>query len=77
MYAARKGWPVENISVTVRHEKVKSEGDSKPVDVFTRDIKIEGDLDLDQRKRMLEIADKCPVHKTLHSENTVKTTESS
>ena len=68
MYARRKGWPLKNVSVDVTHDKVHAQdaevGRSK-IDTFTRILKLEGDLDDAQRARLLEIADKCPVHKTL------------
>lgn len=68
MYARRKGWPLKHVSVDVTHDKVHAQdaevGQSK-IDTFTRILKLEGDLDDAQRARLLEIADKCPVHKTL------------
>ncbi len=61
MYARRKGWPLESVRVFVVH--------SGPVhggrDRFAREIILEGTLDDDQRRRLLEIADRCPVHLTL------------
>ena len=69
MYANRKDWPLENVSVDVCHDKVHArdaEGDKGgKIDLFTRKIRLQGDLDADQRARLLEIADKCPVHRTL------------
>ncbi|MEL7027276.1 MAG: bifunctional alpha/beta hydrolase/OsmC family protein [Pseudomonadota bacterium] len=69
MYARRKAWPVDHISVDVTHDKVHAQDAETAVDVridkFHRLIRIEGRLDASQRQRMLEIADKCPVHKTL------------
>lgn len=76
MYAERKGWPVEKVSVSVTHKKSKSELDSSDIDVFSREITISGDLDAEQRSKMMEIADKCPVHRTLHRVSDVRTTES-
>lgn len=68
MYARRKGWPLKHVSVDVTHDKVHAQdaevGRSK-IDTVTRILKLEGDLDDAQRARLLEIADKCPVHKTL------------
>lgn len=60
MYAERKKWPVENVIVTLRHSR-----DAHKQSVFERDIKLVGDLTDDQRERLLDIADRCPVHKTL------------
>lgn len=79
MYADRKKWPLEEIVVRLRHEKIHAEdcGECETkegkVDVIEREIELTGDLDEEQRKRLLEIADRCPVHRTLHSEIVVKT----
>jgi uncharacterized OsmC-like protein/pimeloyl-ACP methyl ester carboxylesterase len=75
MYARRKGWPLTGISVDVSHDKVHAQDSStnEKLDSFRRDITLEGKLDADQRKRLLEIADKCPVHKTLERSSTVVT----
>ena len=79
MYAARKGWPVERISVTLRHEKIHAqdcaECETKDgrIDRITRQIAIAGPLDREQRAKLLEIADKCPVHRTLKSEISIVT----
>jgi putative redox protein len=59
MYADRKQWDVDQISVEVSFEKI----DNKTV--FQREIFLNGKLDEDQRKRMLQIANSCPVHKVL------------
>lgn len=74
MYARHKDWPVERVSCLVRHRKVHAEDcegcetKSGKIDELEREISIEGELDEDQRQRMLEIADRCPVHRTLESE---------
>ena len=79
MYARRKGWPLDHISVDVHHDKIHAEEcvdcetKSGKVDQFTRVVILKGDLDDAQRARLLEIADKCPVHKTLESEISIKT----
>ncbi|HHI81402.1 MAG TPA: OsmC family peroxiredoxin [Planctomycetes bacterium] len=79
MYADRKGWPLESVEVRLTHEKVPAEecggeaGDRTPMDCFTRKIHLEGPLDEEQRSRLLEIANRCPVHRTLHSEVRVRT----
>lgn len=79
MYARRKKWPLEDISVDVIHGKIHAEDcdhceakDGK-IDQFQRKITLVGDLDADQRARLLEIADKCPVHRTMESEIEVVT----
>ncbi|MFV0515600.1 MAG: alpha/beta fold hydrolase [Jhaorihella sp.] len=75
MYARRKGWPLAHVSVDVSHAKVHardSEGGGK-IDEFTRIIRLEGDLDADQRARLLEIADRCPVHRTMEASSNIRT----
>ena len=65
---------VERITVTLKHSKIHAEDCAEcetregMLDQIDRVISIEGDLDADQRKRLMEIADKCPVHRTLTSE---------
>jgi putative redox protein len=72
MYADRKGWSVDEINVYLNHEKVHAsdceECPDSPhkIDHIERLIDVVGDLDEKQRNRLLEIADRCPVHKTLH-----------
>lgn len=62
MYAERKGWPVEHIRTSVGHDK---DAGASPPDLFTRHLSIDGTLAPDQRARLAEIADMCPVHRTL------------
>ena len=64
LYADRKGWPLQRTRVAVRHDKVAGQ---TPADLFDRKIALEGPLDAEQTARLLEIADKCPVHRTLES----------
>jgi putative redox protein len=80
LYAERKKWPVQRIAVRLRHGKAygsdcAAAADSKPVkiDRIEREIEVTGDLSDDQRKRMLEIANKCPVHQTLERRNEIVT----
>ena len=77
MYARRKGWPLDHVSVDVRHDKVHaqdaSSGSTDKIDTFRRRITLEGDLNEDQRAKLLQIADKCPVHRTLERGATVVT----
>lgn len=67
MYANHKGWDVQRITVTLTHKKAV-EADNKKQDIITRSIAIEGTLDDDQRLRLLDIAAKCPIHRTLSEE---------
>lgn len=74
MYANRKQWPLERARVALRHEKVHAsdcaecETRTGRIDRIERRIEVEGALDAAQRQRLLEIADMCPVHRTLHAE---------
>jgi putative redox protein len=78
MYADRKKWPLDGVKVHLSHYKEEvpddslPEGKTKRIDVIERAIEIEGDLDQSQRERLLEIANRCPVHRTLHSEIDVR-----
>ncbi|HKL68301.1 bifunctional alpha/beta hydrolase/OsmC family protein [Salibaculum sp.] len=77
MYARRKGWPLDHVKVDVTHDKVHgqdagTEGKAK-IDRFHRAISLTGDLDTEQRQRLLQIADKCPVHQTLERANEIVT----
>nr|CAA6830917.1 MAG: Osmotically inducible protein OsmC [uncultured Thiotrichaceae bacterium] len=60
MYAERKEWSLDNAIVTIRHSR-----DGNKESVFERDIQLIGDLDDSQRERLMAIADRCPVHKTI------------
>jgi putative redox protein len=61
LYANRKGWPLTRVQVDVRHKRA----DLNARDVFEADVHLEGDLDAEQRARLMEIAERCPVHLTL------------
>ena len=74
MYARRKEWPLEAVTIRLRHSKVHAE-DCKDyetkegmLDRIEREIVLSGSLSEDQRSRLLEIANRCPVHRTLTSE---------
>ncbi|MBL8704735.1 MAG: OsmC family protein [Rhodospirillales bacterium] len=74
MYVQRKGWVLRRIHVRLRHEKIHARDCAEcetrvgMVDQITREIALEGDLDAEQTAKVMEIADKCPVHRTLTSE---------
>jgi uncharacterized OsmC-like protein len=71
MYARRKRWPLASVIVRLRHSRIHAtdcadcETKDALLDRIDRDIELTGDLTEEQRKKLLEIADKCPVHRTL------------
>jgi putative redox protein len=69
VYAERKGWPIRDVQV--RLNGTTADGRL----VITRQVAIDGDLDADQRQRLIDIADKCPVHKSLSNPITIQTSE--
>jgi putative redox protein len=79
MYARRKQWPLESVIVRMRHEKIHAEDcahceeKDRKVDRFERELELKGALSADQRQRLLEIAEKCPVHRTLQAEVLIDT----
>jgi putative redox protein len=81
MYAERKGISLLGVGVKLRHERIHvkdcDDCDTKKgmLDQIHSEIHIEGDLDETQRKRLLEIATRCPVHRTLSSEIKIRTIE--
>ena len=75
MYARRKGWPLKHVRVDVTQGKVHAQDASNAdkIDLFTRRIHLDGDLTPDQREKLRQIADKCPVHGTLTRGSQVET----
>ena len=79
MYARRKKWPLGIVETHVNHSKTHAqdceqcEDVNSKIDTFDRAISFTGKLDEKQTERLLEIADKCPVHKTLHQKVNIKT----
>ena len=79
MYARRKAWPLEEITVHLRHSKIHAadcaECETKDgmLDRIERDIHFAGSLTEEQRSKLLEIANKCPVHRTLTSDIDIRT----
>jgi putative redox protein len=79
MYARRKGWPLEHVSVDISHNKVHAQDcadcpdKNAKIDVFQRVIRLDGPLDADQRAKLLAIADRCPVHRTMEGVIKVET----
>ncbi len=79
MYARRKKWPLKTAVVRLSHKKIHAEDcehceeKGTKIDRFERELELQGDLSKEQRRRLLEIAEKCPVHRTLHAEVLVET----
>jgi putative redox protein len=79
MYARRKRWPLERVTVHLRHSRVHAEDcvtcetQEAKLTVIERDIQLDGTLGEDQRARLLAIADRCPVHLTLTSKMEIRT----
>ena len=79
MYARRKRWPLESVTVTLRHSKIHAtdceecEAREGWLDHIYRDVELSGPLSEEQRGRLLEMATKCPVHRTLMSEIVIET----
>ena len=79
MYADRKKWPLEEVVVSLSHKKIHArdcqtcETDQTMVDWIERDVELTGSLDASQSRRLMEIADRCPVHRTLESKVKIQT----
>ena len=79
MYAQRKGWPLQDVTVRLRHSRIHAEDCAEcetkegKIDRIELDIEFAGPLSSEQRSKLLEIAKKCPVHRTLTSETNIKT----
>jgi putative redox protein len=78
MYARRKGWPLDHVRVDVCHDKMHAQdakaGSGDKIDSFRREIHLQGNLTEDQRSRLMDIAEKCPVHRTLERTSKIVTT---
>ena len=80
LYAAQKNWPLERVTTRVRHDRVHAkdcaECETKEgrIDRLSREITLTGPLDEAQRARLMEMATRCPVHRTLESEVRIVTT---
>ena len=80
MYARRKKWPLERVTVRLRHSRVHAEDcaacetQDARLTVIDREIALDGSLDEDQRARLLAIANRCPGHRTLSARIDIRTT---
>ncbi len=68
MYALRKGWPLESTNV-----KIKIESETKEATTISREVSFVGSLSDEQKERLLEISNKCPIHNLLESKVTIQT----
>jgi uncharacterized OsmC-like protein len=79
LYARRKGWPLESVEVSLHHSKIHAtdcadcETKAGKIDRIEREIQLTGELTSEQQSKLMEIADRCPVHQTLTSEINIKT----
>ncbi len=79
LYARRKGWLLQSVTVRLRHSRIHAvdcadcETKEGMLDRIERDIEFFGPLTVEQKAKLLEIADKCPVHRTLTSEIEIRT----
>ncbi len=78
MYAGRKEWPLEAVRVTLRHDRIHAKDcedcdkDTGMIDVIAKELELEGDLSEEQRERLLDISQRCPVHRTLLNEINIR-----
>ncbi|MGF1471270.1 MAG: OsmC family protein [Rubrobacteraceae bacterium] len=78
MYANRKEWPLDSVTVRLSHGKIYAddceicETETGRIDRIEREIELEGDLDDEQREKLLQMANRCPVHQTLTSETMIE-----
>jgi putative redox protein len=79
LYARRKGWPLQAVTVRLSHSRIHAEDCAEcetregKLDRIERELALEGPLTDDQRTRLVEIAERCPVHRTLTSEIDIRT----
>ena len=77
-YARRRGWPLESVTVSLHHSKIHAidcaecETKEGKIDRIEREIHLAGSLTEEQRSKLMEIADRCPVHQTLTSEINIR-----
>jgi len=82
MYAERKGWPLRHVTVRLRHQRIHAkdcadcETAAGQLDHIERELQFDGELTGEQRARLLDIAERCPVHRMLRSQVHISTTQS-
>lgn len=80
MYANRNGWALERVRVTLRHSRIHAKDCAECettigwISQIDRELELTGDLDDDQRQKLMDIAERCPVHQTLTGEVRITTT---
>ncbi|GGO41694.1 OsmC family protein [Streptomyces lasiicapitis] len=80
LYADRKGWPLEKVTVSLRNRRIHAadcaacDGGNEQVSQVTQEIRLDGALDADQHRRLMEIAERCPVHRALTEGAFISTT---
>ena len=79
MYADRKGWALEDVEIRLKHQKIRAEEDKEfqsppemKVDLIETEIEFYGDLSQEQKERLAEISNRCPVHRTFTSETIIR-----
>ena len=75
MYADRKGWKLTHVAVRLRMDRIDRADGTGKLDRIVREIEIDGDLAEEQRRRLVAIAEHCPVHKFLSAEKRIETAE--
>ncbi len=78
MYADRKGWPLDGVTVRLRHERIHADDGARGpgaarIEAIDRVLELQGPLDVAQRARLVELAERCPVHRTLEADVRVTT----
>jgi len=79
LYARRKGWPLDGVTVRLTHSRIHAqdcadcETKEGKLDQIERELVLSGRLNEEQRAKLVEIADKCPIHRTLTSEIKIRT----
>ena len=81
MYANRKSWPLTDVVIDLSHDRIHAKDceecedlpEGSMLEILARRIRLEGDLDAEQRQRLMEIADRCPVHRTLEGQLEIRT----